>query len=195
MKKTILLLTFLLLSIVSMQAQQPPPAVAINPETGTWIKLEPAHAGFTILMPRKPSERATPVEGRPGVTNHELILETKLAGYVVSYVEFPEEVMDPDAIKSILDNGRDGGIASSKAELTSENEIKLKQFAGREWMMKLPNGLLATARAYWVRRRLYQTILVISPNANDSSELVKLRQEAGTRFLDSFTLSGDNVAR
>jgi hypothetical protein len=102
---------------------------------------------------------------------------------------------DPDNVKSILDSGRDGGVAASKAELTSEKEIKLKQFAGREWLMKLPNGLVANARAYWVKRRLYQTILVTSPNANDSPELIKLRQESGTRFLDSFTLSGDNVTR
>jgi hypothetical protein len=192
MKKLILLLTFLLLSIASARAQQPP--AAVNPEAGAWIKLEPANAGFTVLMPGKPSESTTSLD-RPGVTNHELTLETKLAGYVVTYVEFPEEVTDPADVKTILDSGRDGGVASSKGELTSEKEIKLKQFAGREWLMKLPNGLVATARAYWVKRRLYQTILVITPNANDSPELIKLRQEAGNKFLDSFTLSGDNVTR
>ena len=189
MKNLILILTCLLLSIASVGAQQQLPA-AVNPEAGLWIKLEPASAGFTVLMPGKPSESTRSLD-RPGVTNHELTLETKLAGYVVTYVEFPEEVTDPADVKTILDSGRDGGVASSKAELTGEKEIKLKQFAGREWLMKLPNGLVVTARAYWVKRRLYQTILVISPNANDSPEVIKLRQQAGNKFLDSFTLNDD----
>jgi hypothetical protein len=193
MKRPIFFLTLLLLSTASVRAQQQPPA-AVNPEAGVWIKLEPADAGFTVLMPGKPSESTTSL-ARPGVSNHELTLETKLAGYVVAYVEFPEEATDPADVKTILDSGRDGGVASSKAELTSEKEIKLKQFAGREWLMKLPNGLVATARAYWVKRRLYQIILITSPSANDSPELIKLRQEAGNKFLDSFTLSGDNVTR
>jgi hypothetical protein len=122
-----------------------------------------------------------------------MTLETKLAGYVVSYVEFPDEITDPEAIKEMLDRGREGGIASSKATLTGEKEVKLKQFLGREWTMKLPDGLVSTARAYWVKRRLYQTILVTSPTADDSAELIKLRQDVATRFLDSFTLSGDNA--
>ena len=199
MKRLIFLVTCLMLSVASVQAQQPPPAAAnpstVNPEAGAWIKLEPGNAGFTVLMPGKPSETGTALAGRPDITNHELTVETKLAGYVVTYVDFPEEITDPDAVKTILDSGRDGAVASSKAELTSEKEIKVKQFAGREWLMKLPNGLVATARAYWVKRRLYQVILITSPSANDSPELIKLRQDAGNKFLDSFTLSSDDVTR
>jgi hypothetical protein len=57
--------------------------------------------------------------------------------------------------------------------------------------MELPGGLSALARAYWVKRRLYQTVFITSPNANDSVEVTTLRQDVGTKFLDSFTLSGD----
>ena len=91
----------------------------------------------------------------------------------------------------MLDRGREGGIASSGGELVSETEIKLNGYFGREWNMKLPGGLTATARAYWVKRRLLQTIFVKSPKASDSPEVIKLRQQAETRFLDSVALSDD----
>ena len=189
MKRTLFLSVFILLSGASIHGQQKQPIVPDNPEAGAWINVAPANEGFTILMPGQASESAN--ELKNGLKHHLITLETKLAGYVVTYVEFPEEVTEPDAIKDMLDRGREGGIASSKAELISEKEIKLNQFFGREWSLKLPKGLMATARAYWVRRRLYQTVFVITPNANDSSELIKLRREAGTRFLNSFGLLGD----
>jgi len=98
-------------------------------------------------------------------------------------------VTDPVQIKAMLDAGREGGVAASGGELSSEKEIKLNGYSGREWNMKLPGGLLATARAYWVKRRLYQTVFVMSPNASDTPEVMKVRQEAATKFLDSFTLN------
>lgn len=188
MKRAILLTTFISLSFITVLAQQQP---AAHPESGTWISLVPDNAGFTVLVPAKPSEEVEPMKGHPGVENHTLTLETKLAGYVVSFIEFPDNITDPDLIKEMLDRGREGGLAASRGELSSEKEIKINGYFGREWTMKLPGGFLATARAYWVKRRLYQTVFVINPSASDPPEVAKLRQEAATKFLDSFTLSGD----
>ncbi|HUS10939.1 MAG TPA: hypothetical protein VMZ30_10770 [Pyrinomonadaceae bacterium] len=193
MKRTILVSTFILLCLASIHGQHSQAAIADNPESGTWINVAPANAGFTILMPAQPREGANPL--KDGLDQHFITLETKLAAYVVSYIDFPEAVTDPAAIKDMLDRGRDGAVATMKAELTSEREIKIKQFVGREWLMKLPKGLIATARTYWVRHRLYQTVFVTTPAADDSSEVMKLRQEVANRFLNSFSLSGDNVAK
>jgi hypothetical protein len=187
-KRTILLSILISLSFITVLAQQQP---EVHAESGTWINVASANAGFTVLMPAMPSEKVEAVEGHPGVENHLMTLETKLGGYVVSYVQFPDDVTDPNAIKVMLDRGREGGIASSGGELKSEKEIKLNEYFGREWMMSLPGGFLATARAYWVKRRLYQTIFVIGPHASDAPEVTKLRQEVATKFLDSFILSGD----
>src|SRR5688572_25364916 len=142
-------------------------------------------------MPGKATEKVTPVQGQAGVENHVITFETELAAYVMAYAQFPDEVTDQDAIKRMLDSGRDGGIASSKGELKSEKEIKLNGYSGREWVMELPGGLFATARAYWIKRRLYQTIVVIALKASDTPELTKLRREVATKFLDSFTLGGE----
>ena len=187
-KKTILLAVLVSLSFITVLAQEP--AVA-HPESSPWVKVAPANSGFSVLIPGKPAEQAQPVEGRPGLENHLLTLETELGGYVVTYLDFPDEVTDPDQIKSMLDRGRQGGVSSSGGELTSERDIKLNGYLGREWSVKVPGGLTVTDRAYWVKRRLYQTIFVKKPKANDSSEDIKLRQQAETKFLDSFALNDD----
>ena len=191
MKRVILLSIFLYLSFVTVLAQQVP---AVHPESGPWVNVAPVESGFTILMPAKPSEKSDPVEGHPGMENHLITLETKLAGYVVSYVQFPDEVRDPAQIKLMLDRGREGGVKSSAGELKSETEIKLKGYFGREWTMKLPGEALATARAYWVKSRLYQIVFVVAPDAKDTPEVIKLREQAANKFLESFTLS-DNVSK
>ena len=188
MKRTILLSILLSLSFITVLAQQPP---AIRPESGAWVNVAPTNSGFTVLMPGKAAEQSQPLEGHPDLANHLLTFETEIGGYVVSYLQFPDDVTDPDLIKTMLDRGRDGGIASSGGELVSETEIKLGGYFGREWNMKLPGGLAATARAYWVKRRLFQTVFVKSPKTNDSPEMIRLRQQAETKFLDSFALIGD----
>jgi hypothetical protein len=190
-KKTILLSIFVFLSFITVLAQQQPPPAVVHPESDAWINVAPANAGFRVLMPGKPSEKVEPVEGHPGVEHHILSLDTDLAGYVVTYLQFPDEVTDPDAIKVMLDSGREGGLASSGGKLKSEKEIKLNEYFGREWVVEIPGGMVATARAYWVKQRLYQTVFVIIPKASDAKEVTKLRQDVATKFLDSFSLSGD----
>jgi hypothetical protein len=73
--------------------------------------------------------------------------------------------------------------------LRSEKEIKLGPYFGREWVVDLSGNLETTARAYWVKRRLYQTIFVVAVDASDLSGATKLRRDAQAKFLDSFTLS------
>jgi hypothetical protein len=144
-----------------------------------------------VLMPGKPSEQTQPVKGQPGVEHHLYLLETKLGAFLVSYVDYADVVTDPALIKEQLDRGRVGALATSGATLKSEKEIKLNDYFGREWLIDLPGGISATARAYWVRRRLFQIIFVTAPRSDDSAEIKKLRQEEATKFFDSFTLSDD----
>jgi hypothetical protein len=187
-KNTILLSILLSVSFATVRAQQQPATAAAPNDSTTWITYAPAGAGFKVLMPSKPSETAMPVQGRQDLENHVITLDTPLGGYVVSYVQFPDDVTDPRAIKEMLDRGREGGLASTKGELKNEKEISLNGFSGREWKMEIPGGIVAIARAYWVKRRLYQTVFVTAPKSDDSPELIKFRQEAGSKFLDSFAL-------
>jgi hypothetical protein len=187
-KKALLGSIFIFLSSITVLAQQ---SAAGYIESGTWVNVAPANSGFAVLMPAKPTEGAQPVEGHPDLENHLFKLDTKLGGYVVSYSQLHEDVTDHEQIKLLLDRGREGAVAKSGGEIVSESDIKLGAYFGREWGLKLPKGLTATVRAYWVKRRLYQTVFVQSPNENDSAEIIKLRQQAETKFLNSFKLSND----
>jgi hypothetical protein len=187
-KKIILLSVLVSLNFITVLAQEP---AVVHPESSPWVKASPPNSGFSVLIPGKPVEQAQPVEGHPGLESHILTLDTALGGYVVLYLELAEDITDPEQIKLMLDKGRENGIASGGGELISETEIKLNGYFGREWSLKLAGGFTATERAYWVKRRFYQTIFVKTPKANDSPELIKLRQQAETKFLDSFALSDD----
>ncbi|HEY8186035.1 MAG TPA: hypothetical protein VIF64_08200 [Pyrinomonadaceae bacterium] len=188
-KTSILLSILVFLSFATISAQEPS-AAPVAADLTTWVNVAPADAGFTILMPSKAPEKVTPLQGHPDIENHVIALETELAGYVVSYMQLAEEVTDPAKIKELLDRGREGGIASTGGQLKREKEIKLSGYSGREWNVEIPGGLVATTRAYWVKRRLYQTVFITSPKDSDSPEVTKLRQDAGKKFLDSFVLNG-----
>jgi hypothetical protein len=190
MKLTVFLAIFVGASLAGVLAQEPPPAAA-GTVAGNWINVAPADQGFTILMPGKATEQSQPVGSDARVENHLLTLDTSLAGYVVSYVQFPDEVTDPVAIKELLDRGRDGGVQSSNGQLKSEKEITIKGFSGREWVMTLPGNLTARARAYWVKRRLYQIVFVVKEEATTTPAERKLRQDAESKFFESFTLSDE----
>jgi hypothetical protein len=190
MKQTILLV-FICLSFATALAQEPAAPAAVEVESSNWINAAPAAAGFTVQMPGKSAEQSQPVAGHTGVENHLFTIETNLAAYVVSYVQFTDEVTDPVAIKALLDRGRDGGLEASNAQLKGEKEIMISGHPGREWLMTLPGDLSATARAYWVKDRLYQIVFIAKVAAAESPEVSKLREGARARFFDSFRLSGD----
>ncbi|HKP37014.1 MAG TPA: hypothetical protein VJT71_09150 [Pyrinomonadaceae bacterium] len=191
MKKLSSALLFLCLSFVAVLAQDHSTTPTAG-EATNWISVAPEKAGFTLRMPGKPTSKVDPVPGH-NVENHMLMLETPAAGYVFSYVQFPDDITDPAAIKGMLDAGRDSGVSSTGGKLKSEKEIRLNEHYGREWIVDMPGGLAAINRAYWVKRRLYQLIFVTSPSTNDTPETLRQRQELADMFFGSFTVAG-NVA-
>ena len=183
-------MVFLLLSFVTVLAQEHSTSPAAG-DDGNWISVAPANAGFNLRMPGKPTVRVDPVEGSPGVENHMFMLETPAVGYVFSYVQFPADVTDAASIKGMLDAGREGALATSGAKLKGEREIRLNEHYGREWLLELPGGLTATNHAFWVKRRLYQLVVVLAPSANETPEALRIRQESTNKFFRSFSLVGD----
>jgi hypothetical protein len=186
-KKFSSVLVIISLSFITVVAQQHS-ADRGAAESANWINIAPEGSGFRLFMPGKPSVRVDPVKGSPGVENHMFMLDTPPAGYVFSYVQFPQEITDPASVKGMLDAGREGAIATSGAKLKSEREIRLNEHYGREWLLELPGGLMATNHAFWVKRRLYQLVVVVAPNTSDTPETIRLRQDSANRYFDSFRL-------
>ena len=179
---------FILLSFVTVLAQQHSADAPNVVVTAPWVTVAPDKAGFSLLLPGKPTEQVVPVASSPGVESHTFVFETPVAAYIFSYVQFSQEITDPDAIKGMLDAGREGGLASSGGKLKGETEIRLNEYYGREWRLELRGGLAATTHAYWVKRRLYQLLFIVAPTAGDTPETIKLREESANKFFDSFRL-------
>lgn len=191
MKKISSVFVLILLSFISVLAQQHTTVPATADSAG-WVNVAPSKAGFTLLMPGKPTEKVEPVASTPGAENHIFMLETGPAGYVFSYVQFPEDVTDPTAIAGMLDAGREGSIAATGSKLKSEKQIRLNEHYGREWLLEMPGGFTALDRSYWVKRRFYQLLFITSPKPNDTRETVELQQELANKFFDSFRVSSES---
>jgi hypothetical protein len=190
-KKISSVFVFIFLSFISVLAQQHTTVPATADSAG-WVNVAPSKAGFTLLMPGKPTEKVEPVASTPGAENHIFMLETGPAGYVFSYVQFPEDVTDPTAIAGMLDAGREGSIAATGSKLKSEKQIRLNEHYGREWLLEMPGGFTALDRSYWVKRRFYQLLFITSPKPNDTRETVELQQELANKFFDSFRVASES---
>ena len=152
-----------------------------------WEKFSPPGAGFTVLVPGKPSHQEQPTQtGLGRIVNHVYVLEAGGAVYMMSYADFPEPVTDPQTIKAMLDGARDNALAKTGGRLKEEKEIKLDGRPGRDWFVGFPGGL-ARARAYWDTQRFYQQVVLMSEGKDAAAES---RREATMRkFLESFALT------
>jgi hypothetical protein len=190
-KKISSVLIFIFLSFISVSAQRPTTAAAALDST-SWVNIAPEKAGFTLLMPGKPTLKVEPLPNSPGAENHIFTLETGPAGYVFSYVQFPEDITDATAIAGMLDAGRDASAAAAGSKLKSEKQIRLNEHYGREWLWEMPGGLSAIDRSYWVKRRFYQLLFITSPKPNDTREAIELQQDLANKFFDSFRLVSED---
>ncbi len=170
----------------------PPVAAAtpIAPPVATlekrWEKFSPPGLGVTVLLPGKITFQEQLVDTPAGKKPNRVSI-ADLGGdvFMVSYLQFPDPVSDPAAIRFMLDRGRDG--VTSKATLRGESEITLAGYSGRQWLLSLPNDMRATAKAYWVSNTFFQLLVVT--NEHQTPDAAKLTRERMTKFFDSFTLS------
>ena len=189
-------------SLNSLVQAQPAVVAAqfITPGVGTaqaekpWEKFSPEGGGFTVLMPGKPTvtEQEVPFGGGK-LINHMYMVQANSGVFIASYADFPMPVTDPLVIKAMLDNARDKGVAAANGELRSEKQIKIYENPGREWLLSIPGGGIARARAYWVKQRLYQAFLLMPQGKNAQEE--GAREAVMSKFLNSFALISTDAAK
>jgi hypothetical protein len=145
-----------------------------------------------VLFPGKPIASDETIDTMSGpVTHHQYTLETGTTYFMMSYVDYHEVVTNVAAIKILLDAGREGGLNATHGELKSEKDIKLGDYIGREWVIKIPDSGGARARAYWVSNRLYQEVVMMPDAHNVAAE--KAREATMSKFLDSLVLTGNSA--
>jgi hypothetical protein len=197
------MLAVLTSSVVGIPAvgQEPKPATLPTPSVKADLILEdnlaekfsPTGAGFSVLLPGKPTTEVEDLETEMGkLTNHMYLVEAPGVSYAVMYAELPAPITDPEIARGMFDNARRLALAAVRGEMKSETEITLGGYPGRELLVSMPGALgLLRARMYMVKQFFYQAITLSAPEKN--TEMLKLRDAEVKKFFDSFTLVTDTV--
>ena len=152
----------------------------------TWIlsadptaPFESAAGGFSALFPGVVREQVKTQSARTGtIDTHVFNAETEEMGFLVSYADHAPEVVKAVGPRAQLVAAREA-VVGTKGRLLTERELTLQGKPGIEFRFA-KDGVVATERAFWVGRRLYQVMALGSPG--------ETHDRAATIFLDSFKL-------
>jgi hypothetical protein len=150
-----------------------------------WREFSSRQGGFSVLMPGTPQEtteaKEFPIVGK-GVI-HLFVLANESGVYVAGYLEIPGLAQQSQAFcdsfgKGFLKSIGEGTAKGAGGKVVKDTDISFGKDPGKEILIEVPAGL-ATARAYFIKRRGYQ--LLAAPSGNDVGNVKK--------FLDSFKVT------
>jgi hypothetical protein len=146
-----------------------------------WKEFASREGRFKILLPAAPKTYDLDTESDFGKgVLHMNVSHSGKSLYGANYSDFPAEIKKA-SLKEIYNSSRDGAVANLKGKLVSEKDIKLGKYPGREVRIDVAGGKqLFRARIYLVEQRLYQVVVLGTPEIATSKETDK--------FMDSFHL-------
>jgi hypothetical protein len=149
-----------------------------------WKEFTSGEGRFSILLPRTPRQTTETVDTPVGeIDEHSFTVIHGNITYIVSYSDYPQNVLSTGDPQAILDSFSDSAVTSIEGRLLSERSISLNGYLGRELKIKIaddPDTTIAQIRIYLVGNRLYY-IYTLAPEDRASSPSVD-------RFLNSFKL-------
>jgi hypothetical protein len=120
---------------------------------------------FSVAAPVEFAEQSQSVETQVGTIEiHMFVGALGDTAFVVSYCDYPEEVVKANDPKKMLDGSRDGCVANVNGKLALETLLSLEGNPGRELVIDITadDGGQGTvkSRLFLVSSRLYQLIVV-----------------------------------
>jgi hypothetical protein len=100
--------------------------------------------------------------------------------YIVSYSDYPEEMVKKSDPQKMLDGARDGAAKNVNGKIESEKKIKIDGHPGRDFVIATERFQIRD-RIYMVGSRLYQVMLVGSKDVISGKDAEK--------FIESFKLT------
>jgi hypothetical protein len=190
MKKFLALSSILLLTAISIYAQEhspsnprpstpstpTPPSNSTTATTATWVRLASDEGRFSVLLPELAKDQAETAQSDRGpYTTHLFVVKTTKGVFLVGWVDY-----DPSfnfTVQSELEANRDNFVKGVKATLLNTSRITLDGHPGLEFTAETPETVFRS-RVYIVGRRPYQLIAGTYKGQNDSTSV--------SRFFDSF---------
>jgi hypothetical protein len=151
-------------------------ASSLNAAQGNeWVKLEPAGAGFSIMMPGKAKEEVQP---SVDFTLHMYDADTANGIYMAGYGDYAPRIhLDP--VGELVAN-RDNFLKGLNARLIESKNISLDGHAGLEFTGESSDNFFKS-RVYLIGNRVYQIAVAIDSSKDDSANI--------NRFFNSFAFT------
>jgi hypothetical protein len=153
-----------------------------------WKEFTSRDGGFSVRMPKTPTEQTKSLKspfGPVDVTMFQAISPKDGLLYQVAYNDFPAflvQLADADDVLKAIPGGVAQGV---NGKVLSNDKVKLGDHPGREFEIEVFGGQgVVHGRAYLVKDRLYQVMVIAPKDAADSPDI--------NRFLDSFKLTKDD---
>lgn len=127
--------------------------------------FSPSDNSFTVSLPGVPREMTLPSARQPGVDDmHIYTLEAGNHKYFVQSIKLTNA---PDDRNAALNRMRDNFIRNEQIVLVSESPVRIDEYAGRDFRLRLPNGALQDFRVLASGTRVYM-LMIESPKDKES---------------------------
>jgi hypothetical protein len=152
----------------------------------SWQEFKSPAGRYSVMMPGKPKVQSQTVDTLAGPLELNMaILEDRAGTYTVMYSDYPPDLIQPEAVDSVLDNAAHGGATSMDGEIVQVNPFSMGPFPGREAEFKVPAqgsqpAIKIKTHFFLVNNRMYQVMVLVTQN--------QVYPEGVQKFFDSFQL-------
>ncbi|HXI23377.1 MAG TPA: hypothetical protein VNG71_05835 [Pyrinomonadaceae bacterium] len=140
-----------------------------------WVKVAPLGAGFSILMPLRPTEA---VETKDQYTTHSFVGSAGSTVFIAVYVDYAPSIQLSEPAE--LAANRDNFLKGMSAQLTNSKDIKLDGRSGLEFTAE-DERRLYKSRVYIFGNRIHQIATATSKGDEDTENV--------DRFFASFAFT------
>jgi hypothetical protein len=152
-----------------------PNPVALAQQATDWVKVAPAGAGFSVMMPGNPQEEIKPGDD---FTSHLFTVRTDKAIYLVGYGDYAPAIRLN--VKAELIANRDNFLKDLGARLIDSKEIKMGDREGLEFTGESDQATFRS-RVYLFGNRVHQIGVAVLKGQDDA--------ENANKFLASFAFA------
>ena len=144
-----------------------------------WSEYRSEPAGFLVQFPADPAVTRQPIEGQPGSTETQFMVDQGAVAYMVMVSEYPSNSLPRSPDGAYFTTLRDTFAQATQGKVRTSRPLNIGPYSGSEAVIdNAPN--VYVVHFYIVGDRLYQ-VLTGGPNGHEGSENAH-------RFLDSFRL-------
>ncbi len=153
--------------------------------------VSPDHR-FKIHFPDVPKEFDLPFDSKMGPIVTHTVMYTSNITYWLGYTDYPINFEKANAIKAMLDNGRDGSLARVAKEdprILTESDISVDGYPGRFLRVELKGDAIVRYEIVLAGNRQY--VLAVGTPKGDpkNEETQKNYDKFATSFFDSFKIT------